>query len=50
MAVLFDSKGNKLVELQGPCTNHWVIIVIPVIMYHLFEVLYKMPTWDTFYS
>lgn len=25
VAVLFDSKGNKLVELQGPCTNHWLI-------------------------
>lgn len=25
VAVLFDKFGRKLVELQGPCTNHWVI-------------------------
>jgi hypothetical protein len=32
VAVLFDSKGKKLIELQGPCTNHWVIIFIPTSM------------------
>ena len=25
MAVLFNKQGEKLIELQGPSTNHWVL-------------------------
>ena len=26
--VLFNSQGDKLIELQGPSTNHWVSVVM----------------------